>query len=373
MGLASYGKPKYYDLILNNLIDVKEDGSIHLNMQYFAFTYDKIMTNKKFSKLFGIERRKENEKTEQIHYDIGASAQKVLEDILLKMVNHLYNETKMKNLCLGGGVALNGVANFRIFTEGQFDNVHIPPSPGDGGSAVGCAQYLYYIYHNNTRIIEHNHAKRILEHCYVGPAYSAKSIKIFLDSKNIKYEALDTDSLLPRTAKLISEGNVVGWFQGKLEWGPRALGNRSILADPRNSEMKDIVNIKIKFREPFRPFAPSVLEDKADEYFHIPDSSRMLERFMLSVVNVKDKYSDTISAVNHLGTARVQTVYEDTNTIYFNLIKSFYNITGVPMFLNTSFNVRGEPIVTSPQDAINTFLNSGIDTLVIGRFVIDKT
>ena len=365
MGLASYGKPKYYDLILNNLIDVKEDGSIHLNMQYFAFTYDKIMTNKKFSKLFGIERRKENEKTEQIHYDIGASAQKVLEDILLKMVNHLYNETKMKNLCLGGGVALNGVANFRIFTEGQFDNVHIPPSPGDGGSAVGCAQYLYYMYHNNTRIIEHNHAKRILEHCYVGPAYSAKSIKIFLDSKNIKYEALDTDSLLPRTAKLISEGNVVGWFQGKLEWGPRALGNRSILADPRRADMKDILNEKIKHRESFRPFAPSILEEFTSEYFEIEIPSP----YMLMVVPVKKP--DKIPAVTHVdGTGRLQTVSKESNPLYYNLISEFQKLTNIPVLINTSMNVKGEPIVNTPEQAYNMLMKTDMDCIVIGNNLI---
>ena len=222
MGLASFGTPKYYDLIWDNLIDVKNDGSIHLNMEYFAFTYDKVMTNSKFAELFGIERRKENEETKQIHFDIGASAQKVLEDILLKMVEYVYKKTQSKNLCLGGGVALNGVANYRILKESSFENIHIPPSPGDAGSAVGCAQYLYFSHKNQKRIIKDS-TKRIIENVYVGPSYSEEKIKQFLDSSNIKYEELDQDTSIETCAKLISDGNVVGWYQGKMEWGPRAL------------------------------------------------------------------------------------------------------------------------------------------------------
>ena len=218
MGLSSYGKPKYYDLIKENLIDVKNDGSIHLNMKYFAFTYDKVMTNENFAQLFGIPPRKEDQKTEQIHYDIGASAQKVLEDVLLKMVNHIHSKTKMKNLCIGGGVALNGVANYKVLKNGPFDNVHIPPSPGDGGSAVGCAQYLYFVHNNKKRIIENNHSKLIQENVYVGPSYSNEKIIKFLDSNNIKYEKFEKQSLLKKTAQLISTGNIVGWYQGKMEW-----------------------------------------------------------------------------------------------------------------------------------------------------------
>ena len=245
MGLSSYGKPKYYDLILDNLIDVKEDGSINLNMKYFAFTYDKVMTNENFSKLFGITPRKNNEKTSQIHFDIGASAQKVLEDILLKMANYLYDQTKMKNLCLGGGVALNGVANYRLLKESPFEKIHIPPSPGDAGSAVGCAQYLYYIFHKNPRIVENETAKMVRENIYSGPQYQNSEIVEFLNSENISYESLDRESLLKKTAKLISEDKIVGWYQGKMEWGPRALGNRSILANPQNPKMKDILNENI--------------------------------------------------------------------------------------------------------------------------------
>ena len=365
MGLASYGKPKYYDLILNNLIDVKDDGSIHLDMKYFAFTYDKVMTSRKFSELFGIKPKRENEKTEQIHYDIGASAQKVLEDILLKMVNHVYDKTQMKNLCLGGGVALNGVANYRILKEGPFENVHIPPSPGDAGSAVGCAQYLYHIHHKNNRVIESSLAKRTIESVYTGPSYSDEDIKKFLELKNIKYETLDRISLLSKTAKLISEGNVVGWYQGKMEWGPRALGNRSILADPRRADMKDILNEKIKHRESFRPFAPSILEEYVSEYFDIDRPSP----YMLMVVPVK-KPQD-IPAVTHIdGTGRLQTVSRQANPLYYDLISEFYKITGVPVVINTSMNVKGEPIVNTPEQAYNMLLKTDMDCIILGNNLV---
>ena len=365
MGLASYGKPKYYDLILNNLIDVKDDGSIHLDMKYFAFTYDKVMTSKKFSELFGIKPKRENEKTEQIHYDIGASVQKVLEDILLKMVTHVYDKTKMKNLCLGGGVALNGVANYRILKEGPFENVHIPPSPGDAGSAVGCAQYLYHIHHKNNRVIESSLAKRTIESVYTGPSYSDEDIKKFLESKNTKYETLDRGSLLSKTAKLISEGNVVGWYQGKMEWGPRALGNRSILADPRRADMKDILNEKIKHRESFRPFAPSILEEYVFEYFDIDIPSP----YMLMVVPVK-KPND-IPAVTHIdGTGRLQTVSKGANPLYYDLISEFYQLTGVPVVINTSMNVKGEPIVNTPEQAYNMLIKTDMDCIVLGNNLV---
>jgi carbamoyltransferase len=367
MGLSSYGKPKYYDLILNNLIDVKEDGSIHLNMKYFAFTYDKVMTNKKFAELFGIQPKKDNQKTEQIHYDIGASAQKVLEDVLLKMVNYVHKQTKLKNLCLGGGVALNGVANYRIMKEGPFENIHIPPSPGDAGSAVGCAQYLYFVHHANKRIIESNQSKRIQENVYVGPSYTDQQIQQFLDSKNIQYEKLQRQELLQKTAKLISEGNVVGWYQGRMEWGPRALGNRSILADPRRAEMKDILNEKIKHRESFRPFAPSILEENASDYFEINVPSP----YMLLVTPVKKP--EKIPAVTHVdGTGRLQTVSKESNSLYYELISEFQKITGVPVLVNTSMNVKGEPIVNTPDNAYNMLLKTDMDYLVMGSFMVTR-
>ena len=366
MGLASYGRPKYYDEILDKLIEVKDDGSIHLDMKYFAFTYDKVMTNNKFSKLFGIEPRKKDEKVESIHYDIGASAQKVLEDILIKMVNHVFDKFKIKNLCLGGGVALNGVANYRILKEGPFDNVHIPPSPGDAGSAVGCAQYLYHMYHNKSRSIEKDISKIIRENVYVGPSYTNHDIQKFLDSKNIQYEKLE-QQLLSHTAQLIADGNIVGWYQGKMEWGPRALGCRSILADPRKAEMKDILNEKIKHREAFRPFAPSILEEYVETYFDLD----RISPYMLFVAPVKKP--NIIPAVTHVdGTGRLQTVNKNANSLYYDLINEFYKITGIPVIINTSMNVMGEPIVNTPEQAYNMITKTDMDYLVMGNFVISR-
>ena len=367
MGLSAYGKPKYYDLILNEILDVKNDGSLHLNLKYFAFTYDKVMTNQKFAELFGIPRREENVKAEQIHYDIAASAQKVLEDIMLKMVNHVHKKTGMKNLCLGGGVALNGVANYRILKEGPFESVHIPPSPGDGGSAIGCAQYLYYIHKKQRRIIVQDHAKRIQENVYVGPSFSNDEIKSFLEENNIHYEYLTREQLLQTTAKLISEQNVVGWYQGKIEWGPRALGNRSILADPRDSKMKDVLNEKIKHRELFRPFAPSILEEYASEYFDLTIPSP----YMLFVAKVKKP--DKIPAVTHVdGTGRLQTVSREANPLYYDLINDFYKITGVPVVVNTSMNVRGEPIVNTPEQAYAMIIKTEMDYIMMGNYMIQR-
>jgi len=366
MGLSSYGKPKYYDLIMDNLIDVKDDGSIHLNMEYFAFTYDKVMTSKKFSKLFGIEPKLRDEKTLQIHFDIGASAQKVLEDVILKMVNHIYSKTKMKNLCIGGGVALNGVANYKILSEGPFENVHIPPSPGDAGSAVGAAQYLYYVYHKNPKSTSSN-TKLIQENVYVGPSYGDEEIKSFLDSKNIEYESFEGIALLEKTAQLIADGNVVGWYQGKMEWGPRALGNRSILADPRRADMKDILNAKIKHRESFRPFAPSIMEEFASEYFEMDIPSP----YMLMVAPVKKPKE--IPAVTHVdGTGRLQTVSKENNELYYSLINEFYKITGVPVIINTSMNVMGEPIVNTPEQAYSMIVKTDMDCIVMGNNLVRK-
>ena len=366
MGLSAYGKPKYYDLIMENLIDVKNDGSIHLDMKYFSFTYDKVMTNQNFSDLFGISPRKEDSNAEQIHYDIAASAQLVLEEILLKMVNHVHEKTNMKNLCLGGGVALNGVVNYRILKEGPFENIHIPPSPGDSGSAIGCAQYLYYYHKKNKRKIEQND-ERIKNNIYVGPSYSDTKIKSFLDMNKIHYNHLEKNSLLKTTAQLIADGNVVGWYQGRMEWGPRALGNRSILADPRNAEMKDILNEKIKHRESFRPFAPCILEEHFSEYFdiHVPSP------YMLLVAPVKKP--EKIPAVTHVdGTGRLQTVSKDTNALYYDLITEFYKITGVPVLINTSMNVRGEPIVNTPEQAYDMVIKTDMDYIVLANYLIKK-
>jgi carbamoyltransferase len=367
MGLSSYGKPRFYDLILDELIDVKSDGSIHLNMKYFSFTYGKVMTNKKFSELFEILPRKEDSRTEQIHYDIGASVQRVLEDIMLKMTNHVYGQTGLKYLCLGGGVALNGVANYRILKEGPFEAIHIPPSPGDAGSAVGCAQYSYFSHKTNKRIIESKSSIRVVENVYVGPQYTNDEIKLFLDSKQIPYLFFERQNLLVNTAKLISEENIIGWYQGRMEWGPRALGNRSILADPRNSNMKDILNEKIKHREKFRPFAPSILEEYVSEYFDLDIPSP----YMLLVSPVKKP--DKIPAVTHIdGTGRLQTVSREVNPLYYDLIYEFFKITDVPVIINTSMNVRGEPIVNTPEQAYSMLIKTDMDYLVLGNFLISK-
>lgn len=367
MGLAAYGKPAYYDLIMNEIINVKDDGSIHLNMKYFAFTYDKVMINKKFEALFGCPVRKEDDKIDKIHYDIGASAQLVLEEILLKMVKHLHEKTKLKNLCLGGGVALNGVANFRILKEGPFENLHVPPSPGDAGSAIGCALYAYYSVLKNERIIQNDHSKLLSENVYLGPQYTNVEIKKFLDSKKIKYSIYERQELLEKTAKLISEQNVVGWYQGKMEWGPRALGNRSILADPRNANMKDILNEKIKHREKFRPFAPSILEEYVSEYFDLEIPSP----YMLLVTKVKKP--DLIPAVTHVdGSGRLQTVSKNSNPLYYDLIYEFFKLTKIPVLINTSMNVRGEPIVNTPEEAYNMILKTDMDYLVMGNYLVSK-
>jgi len=352
---------------MKELIDVKKDGSIKLNMKYFAFTYDKVMTSKKFEELFGIPVRKKDSKIEQIHYDIGASAQLVLEEILLKMVNHVHKKTSKKNLCLGGGVALNGVANYRILKEGPFDKIFIPPAPGDAGSAIGSAQFTHYMFLKNKRSIEANNSKIISKHIYLGPHYSNDEIRSFLETNNLEYQKYERQQLLEKTAKLITEQNVVGWFQGKMEWGPRALGNRSILADPRNGEMKDILNEKIKHRESFRPFAPSILEEYASEYFDIDVPSP----YMLLVAKVKKP--ESIPAVTHVdGTGRLHTVSKTVNPLYYDLINEFYKLTEIPVIVNTSMNVKGEPIVNTPGQAFDMLLKTDMDYIVMGDHIVGK-
>jgi carbamoyltransferase len=273
----------------------------------------------------------------------------------------------MKNLCIGGGVALNGVSNYKILKESPFENIHIPPSPGDAGSAVGAAQYLYHIYHKNSKNSFQNNTQLIRENIYVGPSFSNDEIVEFLNLKNISFESLNDIALLKKTAQLIADGNIVGWYQGKMEWGPRALGNRSILADPSREDMKDILNAKIKHRESFRPFAPSILEEYVSEYFEINIPSP----YMLMVAQVKKPKE--IPAVTHVdGTGRLQTVSKESNELYYNLINEFYKITGVPVIINTSMNVMGEPIVNTPEQAHNMILKTDMDYIVMGNNIIKR-
>jgi len=391
MGMAPYGKPRYIDKIYENLINVASDGSFWLNMDYFTYHYsDERTFNSKFENLFGKPRPREmnfftsntrfpsyfgekpsnyKELCQENEYyaDIAASIQRVTEEILLKLVNSLHKETGMKNLCIAGGVGLNSKANGRILRESPFEELFIQPAAGDGGGALGAALHAYHGLMGKPRTF-------ILEHAYWGKDYSESEIKEFLDSNNISYEYFsDDDKLKDRIVDDLVDGKVVGLFQGRFEWGPRALGNRSILADPRSEEMKDIVNTKIKFREPFRPFAPVILEEKTSDFFYGDNIAKQFTaRYMLLVMPLKESKAETINAVNHMGTGRLQTIREEWNPRYYQIVKKFGDATGVPVLLNTSFNLRGEPIVNSPSNAFNTFSKSGIDVLVLENFMIRK-
>jgi len=388
MGMAPYGEPRYEDKV-RKLLRLHEDGSFELDLSYFSYHYHTQKTiSAKFIELFGEPRdpkarfvtvktslfddpvpptRAELEKN-QYYADIAASIQKVTEDIVIRMANHLHKRTGLKKLCLAGGVALNSVANYRLLTETPFKEIYIQPAAGDAGGALGAALYVYHVCMGNRR-------RFILEHAYWGETFSEETIASFLQENNIKNERIDDEeSLMDRVVESLTAGKVVGWYQGAFEWGPRALGNRSILADPRRAEMKDTVNIKIKFREPFRPFAPSVLSEKASNYFDLPHpEANYPARFMLVVSPVKEDKRAAIPAVTHAdGTGRLQTVVKETNPRYHRLIEKFGEATGVPVVLNTSFNLKGEPIVTTPENAFNTFSKSGMDALVMGNRLLTK-
>jgi len=391
MGMAPYGEPRYVDRIYDNLIKVASDGSFWVNMDYFSYHYsDERTYNAKFEDLFGKPRDPEmnfftsntrfpsyfGEKPsnykelcrENEHFaNIAASIQRVTEEVLLKLVNTLYKETGMKNLCIAGGVGLNSKANGRILRETPFEELFIQPSAGDGGGALGAALHIYHGLLGKPRAF-------VLEHAYWGKEYSENEIKEFLESNNISYEYISEDErLFDRLVDDLLGGKVVGWFQGRFEWGPRALGNRSILADPRSEEMKDLVNIKIKFREPFRPFAPVILEENTKDFFYGNNIAEQFPaRYMLFVLPLKESRAETINAVNHMGTGRLQTIREEWNPRYYRIVKKFGEATGIPVLLNTSFNLRGEPIVNSPANAFNTFNKSGIDVLVLENFMIRK-
>ena len=360
MGLAPYGQPKYRRE-MEKLIDIKEDGSFKLNMEYFAYDYGLTMTNGKFSALFGGEPRAPESKLTQREMDIAASIQEITEIVMLRMSNWLHKETGMDKLCMAGGVALNCVANGRILRETPFRDIFVQPAAGDAGGSLGVAALIWHSILGNPR-------GPGMQHAYLGPAYSTEEIRSYLDGNGIRYHELEREALLERTAQLIEEQNVVGWFQGRMEFGPRALGSRSILADARNPANKDVVNLKIKFRESFRPFAPTVLEDKVSEWFELAQPSP----YMLLVAQVREDRR-SIPSVTHVdGSARIQTVNHEQNPLFYDLIRRFEARTGCPVIINTSFNVRGEPIVCTPHDAYLCFMRTNMDHLVLDRFVLDK-
>ncbi len=384
MGLAPYGKPKYTNIILDNLIDVKEDGSFRLNLEYFDYHTGLKMINNKFIKLFGMPPRKPDETITEKHTDIASSIQRVTEEIILKMVNHIYKETGMKYLTLAGGVALNSVANGRILRESPFENIWIQPASGDAGGSLGSALLIWYKYLNNPRNADNKNDFQ--KYSYLGPSFTNKEIEKVLNRYNAKYQYKDYDEIIEIGSDLINEGKVIGWFQGRMEFGPRALGNRSIIGDARNKEMQRKMNLKIKFRESFRPFAPSVLEEKVSDYFEIDRHSP----YMLIVTPVKEnirKYPQkelkgleklnfvrsSIPAVTHVDySARIQTVNEKQNPLYHKLIKRFYEKYGCAVIINTSFNVRGEPIVCTPEEAFLCFMRTDMDYLIIGNYILKK-
>lgn len=392
MGMAPYGQPRYVDKVWK-LVRSNSDGSFSLDLDYFSFHYSTNRTySKKFVGLFGEPRPPDMLFfTEQSgfptyfgtspgnyaalcrrnqHYaDIAASIQKVTEELLLNMVNHLYKETGLKRLCLAGGVALNSVANSRLLNETPFEEIFVQPSAGDGGGALGAALWAYHSVLGKPR-------EFVMNHTYWGRAYSSADIRQVLDDENVTFRQFeDDDALLDQVVQHLMDGKVIGWFQGRFEWGPRALGNRSILADPRHPGMKDIVNAKIKFREPYRPFAPSVLAEQAENFFDLADATRHFPaRYMLYVVPVKEDQREVLPAITHVdGTARPQMVFRDQSPRYYRLIEKFGQASGVPVLLNTSFNLRGEPIVASPANALNTFAKCEMDYLVLEDVMVAKT
>ena len=388
MGLAPYGEPKYQELIKTKLIDLKEDGSFKLDMKYFDFCTGMKMTNENFNNLFGGPPRLPESEITQRDMDLAASVQKVTEEIILKTCLYVANLTGQKNLCLAGGVALNCVANGVLQRENIFKNIWIQPAAGDAGGAIGAALAGYHIALEKPSVKDIKKDKDFMKGSYLGPEYSDQEIKVSLDLLGAIYKKYDEKKLIDFISFSLSEGLAVGWMNGKMEFGPRALGNRSILADPRSSKMQKNLNLKVKFRESFRPFAPSILFEDLSDWFETNISSP----YMLYVSNItQDKRIEDVSkhnlfgiellkhkrskipAVTHVdNSARVQTVHQDTNPKFYKLLKKFKEITGCPILVNTSFNVRGEPIVCTPEDAFRCFMGTGLDILVIGDYVLLK-
>jgi carbamoyltransferase len=388
MGLAPYGEPRFVGLIMDQVLQLKEDGSFKLNMDLFNYLHGLTMTNGAFDKLFGGPPRKPESELTQREMDLAASVQVVTEEIMLRMARHVHRETGMENLCLAGGVALNCVGNGRLLREGPFKQLWIQPAAGDAGGALGVALAIYHKVLGNER--QRNGAKLdAMKGSYLGPAYSDAEIEAFLKDAGAVYEKLSTEEMLARTARDLADEKVIGWLQGRMEFGPRSLGGRSILGDPRSRKMQSIMNLKIKFRESFRPFAPSVLREHVSEYFQLDcDSPYMLivapvnearriemtdeqqRLFGIEKLNVLRSDLPSITHVDY--SARIQTVHAETNPLYHALLTKFRDLTGCPVLVNTSFNVRGEPIVCTPKDAYLCFMRTEMDTLVLGSFVLDK-
>ena len=384
MGLAPYGEPKYQKIILDKLINVKEDGSFRLDMNYFNYATGLTMTNKKFSEIFGKQVRKPEDKLEQFHLDIASSIQVVVEEIILKISKYIKNKYKISNLCLAGGVALNCVANGKILKKKIFDNIWIQPAAGDAGGALGAALAFNYLELKKSRISGLDQMKGSL----LGPRYTDKEIENDLEKNHANYDKLNEQDLFSIVSNELVQGKAIGWFQGRLEYGPRALGNRSIIADPRSKSIQKDLNIKIKFRESFRPFAPAVLREYLSDFFELNCDSP----YMLLVASVKNKISSqnkkeksssildqlnqlrsNIPAVTHVDySARVQTVHKDINKKFYDLISKFNEISSCPVVVNTSFNIRGEPIVCSPSDAFKCFMGTNLDILVIENYILFK-
>jgi carbamoyltransferase len=387
MGLAPYGVPRYADLIKEHLIAIKDDGSFHLDMTYFDYCTDLKMTNRKFDALFGGPPRTPETDLTQREMDLAASIQSVTEEVVIKLARDIAKTTGQKNLCLAGGVALNCVANGKLLKEKIFEQIWIQPAAGDAGGALGAALGAYYLHAKKPRA--QSHGLDEMSGSYLGPAYTQDEIEQRLDVLGAKFDVLNDEDLINTTAKMLASGKAVGWHQGRMEFGPRALGGRSILADPRSPTIQKQVNLKVKYRESFRPFAPSVLRANVSEWFDLDvDSPYMLlvasvlpnkqiamtqeEKSLFGIDKLNIPRSE-IPAVTHVDySARVQTVYQATNPKYFSLIAHFKEITGCPVLVNTSFNVRGEPIVESPDDAFKCLMGTDIDVLVIGNCILEK-